>query len=69
MQLAKFRKIIQKKTSGSEVTLVQEKIKLLPAYLEEDPYEAILYLYFCVRYYDEQLFKVILTRTSNLLGI
>jgi hypothetical protein len=53
MQLAKFRKIIQKKTSGNEVTLIQEKIKMLPPHIEEDPYEAILYLYFCVRYYDE----------------
>lgn len=54
---------------GNEASLVQEKIKLLPSYLDDDPYEALLYLYFCVRYYDEQLFKVILTRTSNLLGI
>jgi len=69
MMLAKFRKLIQKKSSGNEISLVQEKIKLLPAHLENDPFEALLYLYFCVRYYDEQLFKVILTRTSNLLGI
>ena len=28
----------------------------------------MLYLYFCVRYYDEQMYKVILSRTSNLEG-
>lgn len=54
---------------ASEISLIQEKIKLIPAHIENDPYEALLYLYFCVRYLDEQLFKVILTRASNLLGI
>jgi len=24
--------------------------------LENDPYEALLYIYFCVRYYDEHIF-------------
>jgi hypothetical protein len=42
---------------------------MLPAHIEDDPYEALLYLYYCVNYKDEQLFKLILTRTSNLLGI
>lgn len=27
-----------------------------------------MYLYFCVRYFDEHLFKVILTRTHQLQG-
>jgi hypothetical protein len=46
----------------------QEKLALLPITLESDPDEALLYLYFCVRYYDEQIFKVILTRTHYLTG-
>ena len=28
----------------------------------------MLYLYFCVRYFDEQMYKVILSRTNNLDG-
>ena len=27
--------------------------------------EAFLYLYFCVRYYDEHLFQLIVTKTNN----
>ena len=46
--------------------MAQEKLKLLPANLDSDPKEALLYLYFCIRYYDEHLFKVILSRTRNL---
>lgn len=46
----------------------QEKLALLPLTLESDPEEALLYLYFCVRYYDEHIFKVILTRTNYLSG-
>ena len=46
--------------------MAQEKLKLLPTNLDSDPSEAILYLYFCIRYYDEHLFKVILSRTRNL---
>jgi hypothetical protein len=40
----------------------------LPDNLDDDPSEALLYLYFTVRYFDEQLFKVILSRTYNLRG-
>ena len=40
----------------------------LPKELESDSDLAMLYLYFCVRYYDEQLYKVILSRTNNLEG-
>lgn len=68
-QLQAFRRAVQKRTVGSEISLVQEKIQLIPVHIENDPYEALLYLYFCVRYLDEQLFKVILSRASNLLGI
>jgi len=32
----------------------------LPAELMEDPDEALLYLYYSVRYYDEHMFKVVL---------
>jgi hypothetical protein len=39
------------------------KLSMIPPYVEDDPYEALLYLYYTVRYYDEQLFKVILTRS------
>ena len=42
---------------------------MLPVNLENDPYEALLYIYFSVRYYDEHIFKVILKLTSNLMGI
>lgn len=41
---------------------------LLPISLEHDPAEALLYLYFCVRYFDEHMFKVILSRTNQLEG-
>ena len=41
---------------------------LLPISLETDANEALLYLYFCVRYYDEHMFKVILSRTNHLEG-
>jgi hypothetical protein len=61
--LAQFRKLIQKKQVGNGATLTQDKIKLLPITLESDAYEALLYLYFTVRYFDEHIFKVILSRT------
>jgi hypothetical protein len=61
--LAQFRKLIQKKQIGSGATLTEDKIKLLPITLESDAYEALLYLYFTVRYFDEHIFKVILSRT------
>jgi hypothetical protein len=44
--------------------MTQEKMALLPISLESDPSEALLYLYFCVRYFDEHMFKVILSRTN-----
>lgn len=68
-QLQVFRRAVQKRTVASEITLIQEKIMLIPEHIENDPAEALLYLYFCVRYLDEQLFKVVLTRASHLLGI
>ena len=39
---------------------------MLPPGLEDDHDLALLYLYFCIRYLDEQLYKVILSRTNNL---
>ena len=41
-------------------------MQALPPELKEDPDEALLYLYWSVRYYDEHMFKVILSMTSNL---
>lgn len=48
--------------------MTQEKLSMLPINLESDPSEALLYLYFCVRYFDEHMFKVILTRTQHMEG-
>ena len=67
--LANFRKIIQRKPFGDETKLTQEKLKLLPITLESDPFEALLYIYFTIRYFDEHIFKVILSRTQNLYGL
>ena len=41
---------------------------LLPEDIVQDSDLGLLYLYFCIRYYDEQLYKVILSRTNNLEG-
>lgn len=68
MNLAKFRKLIQRKDAGTEAHR-SEVLKNLPVCLENDPSEALLYVYFCVRYYDEHIFQVILQITSNLMGI
>ena len=38
----------------------------LPENLNDDPDEAVLYIYYSVRYYDEQMFKVILQKTNNM---
>ena len=50
------------------MSLEHETMKLLPAGLEEDSDLALLYLYFCIRFYDEQMYKVILSRTNYLDG-
>ena len=47
------------------ITTSAEKISQLPVNLKEDLNEAILYLYFSVRYFDEHMYKVILTRTNR----
>lgn len=66
--LANFKILISKKDAGNKVSMTQEKMALLPISLESDPSEALLYLYFCVRYFDEHMFKVILSRTNQLEG-
>jgi len=43
-----------------------DKMQALPSELKDDPDEALLYLYYSVRYYDEHMFKVILQRTNNM---
>ena len=48
--------------------LEHEKMALLPDEIVQDSDLGLLYLYFCIRYYDEQLYKVILSRTNNLEG-
>lgn len=60
--------MIAKKDEGNKVSMTQEKLALLPANLDSDPSEALLYLYFTVRYFDEHLFKVILSRTNKMEG-
>jgi hypothetical protein len=47
------------------ITTSTEKIALIPTNLREDLNEAVLYIYFAIRYYDEHIFKVILTRTNR----
>lgn len=39
---------------------------MLPNELKDDPDEALLYLYYSVRYFDEHMFKVILQCTNNM---
>ena len=41
-------------------------MQALPAELKEDPDEALLYAYFSIRYYDEHMYKVILSLTNNM---
>lgn len=38
---------------------------MIPIGIGEDLQEAVLYSYFAVRYYDEHIFKVIVTRCNN----
>jgi hypothetical protein len=45
-----------------------EKVGMMPAYLNHDLKEAVLYAYFSVRYFDDHIYKVIQTRTSNFAG-
>jgi hypothetical protein len=68
LNLANFKTLIAKRDAGNKVSMTQEKLALLPISLESDPNEALLYLYFCVRYFDEHLFKVILSRTNHIEG-
>lgn len=37
----------------------------MPLNLQNELEEAVLYAYFAVRYYDEHIFKIILTRTNR----
>ena len=41
-------------------------MQALPPELKDDPDEALLYLYFSVRYYDEHMYKVVLSKTNNM---
>jgi len=51
----------------SSQKVVEEKVAMLPHDMGEakNLSEAFLYLYFSLNYYDEHLFKVILTKTNN----
>ena len=55
-----FKDLLQKKDNGRMIALSTEKMQALPLELKEDPDEALLYLYYSVRYYDEHMYKVIL---------
>ena len=68
MRLRAFRNLMQKKETGTQISLSADKMAALPADLQEDPDEAVLYIYYSVRYYDEQMFKVILQKTNNMQG-
>lgn len=68
LRLSKFKTTLQKKDQGNFVQLEHEKMALLPDEIVQDSDLGLLYLYFCIRYYDEQLYKVILSRTNNLEG-
>lgn len=61
-----FRSLLQKKDTGKQVSLSHEKMQALPPELKDDPDEALLYLYFSVRYYDEHMYKVVLSKTNNM---
>ena len=41
-------------------------MKALPPEIHDDPDEALLYLYFSVRFYDDHMYKVILSMTKNM---
>jgi len=56
-----FKKQLQKNT-GASIASSQAKIQMLPISLNEDYHEALLYLFFCLRYLEEHLYKVILSR-------
>ena len=64
-QLSKFKKALQEKGNGGIIQTSAEKIALLPHNIGDDLHEALLYAYFAVRYLDDHMFKVILTRTSK----
>ena len=61
-----FRNLLQKKDSDKYISLSHEKMQALPAELKDDPDEALLYCYFSIRYYDEHMYKVILSMTNNM---
>ena len=61
-----FRNLLKKKDGGAQISLSHEKMQALPPQLKDDPDEALLYIYWSVRYYDEHMFKVILSMTNNL---
>jgi len=60
IKIRTFRNLLSRKDTGKEISLSTEKMAALPADLKDDPDEALLYLYYSVRYYDEHMFKVIL---------
>ena len=48
------------------ISTLQEKIKLLPTrFNPEDWQEPLLYAYFAINYFDEQMFNVILNKASK----
>ncbi|CDW87773.1 transient receptor potential cation subfamily member 4 [Stylonychia lemnae] len=64
-QLAQFKKLLQKQDLNDSPHIAKDKIALLPNSISEDLSEAVLYAYFAVRYYDDQIFKVILTKCNR----
>ena len=66
LNLSNFNLITERSGNSTNIQTNNEKIQLLPRGLENDPDEALLYLYFCARNMDESMFKVILTRTRNM---
>ena len=66
-RLYSFRKIytIKTKTGLSGGNKTQELLKYLPTHFKEgDWQEPLLYAYFTLNYYDEEMFKIVLKRAN-----
>ena len=67
-RLTQFKKSLTKNTllAGTHIPTFQEKIQMLPPSFEQGDWEEpIIYTFFCVNYYQEDVFYEVLRRVGN----
>ena len=68
MRLSNFKKSFSR-VDGTNAPSLQDRIALLPTQFKSDDWqEQLLYVYFALNYFDEQLFNVIIKRVNKFRG-